>query len=345
MQDFLDTNHIELLSADGKLLTLHDLATWRAVMTGESINQMQEVVRRSDGTTIPILVSAIPLTDLCTLHPSISGPLIDIPNSDDNMWDQVALVVHQDVSTLKEAEALKDEFINLATHELRTPVTILAMGTDMLVSRSERGKGQKLDERQEKILRDMRQATHQLSKITEDLVDVTRLQSGHLKIEPTTTDLIALTRNIIDQLQLTTQLHQIKLHTPLNELSVFVDAARIEQVITNLLSNAIKYSPQGGPIDVTITENLATHEALFKVQDQGLGIPAEQQSRIFGRFMRADNVKAMHIGGTGLGLYLCRELIKCHSGSIWFESKEGVGSTFFFTLPLCTPQPEHPTHA
>jgi signal transduction histidine kinase len=112
-----------------------------------------------------------------------------------------------------------------------------------------------------------------------------------------------------------------------------VDTFRIEQVLYNLLSNAIKYSPQSGPIEITIEENTEPHEAKFSIRDYGLGIPHEQQSHLFGRFFRADNVRVARIGGTGLGLYLCRELVERHGGRIWFESEEGIGTTFFFTLP------------
>ncbi|GLV60964.1 hypothetical protein KDH_77820 [Dictyobacter sp. S3.2.2.5] len=335
MAEFMKENNIQLLGAGGQALPLQQLATYRAIITGESIYQFQEVVRRSDGTTIPILVGAIPLKEHKEDLRRISHHLASASPPD----EQIVLVVHQDVTTLKETEKLKDEFISLATHELRTPVTIVAMGADMLLTRSARGRGQPLDTRQEKIIQDMRQATRQLSKLTEDLVDATRMQAGHLKIERKSVDLIWLARQVIDRLQMTTQIHKINLHTSLDTLCAFVDADRIEQVLTNLLSNAIKYSPQGGPIDVTISDEAGASEALTAVQDHGLGIPTHQQSRIFGRFMRADNVKAMHISGTGLGLYLCRELIESHGGHIWFDSTEGEGSTFFFTLPLCRQPP------
>ncbi|GHO85933.1 sensor histidine kinase [Dictyobacter formicarum] len=331
LKEFMEDNNIKLLGANGQELSFQQLATYQAIMTGANIYQFQEVVRRPDGSVLPILVGAIPLKRDDAPY-RFSHDLFTGIDPD----ERLVLVVHQDVTILKKTEALKEEFINLATHELRTPVTVLAMGADMLLARSARGHGQPLDVRQEKIVQDMRQATRQLSKITEDMVDATRLQVGHLQVKQKPTDLLVLVTQVIDRLQLTTPIHQINLHTSVDKLCVFIDADRIEQVLANLLSNAIKYSPQGGPIDITIKEETRTNEALLQVKDGGLGIPANQQSRIFGRFERADNVKAMHIGGTGLGLYLSRELIECHGGHIWFESEEGVGSTFCFTLPLCS---------
>jgi signal transduction histidine kinase len=116
-----------------------------------------------------------------------------------------------------------------------------------------------------------------------------------------------------------------------------MDRERIEQVLMNLIGNAIKYSPQGGKIAIRIWD--AGEQAVgISVQDEGIGIPASQQGQIFGRFMRADNAHAMSIHGTGLGLYLCRELVEQQGGRIWFESTEGQGTTFFLTLPQKGPQ-------
>jgi hypothetical protein len=108
----------------------------------------------------------------------------------------------------------------------------------------------------------------------------------------------------------------------------------MEQVLSNLIGNAIKYSPEGGAIEVTICADYETHEVLLSVRDQGIGIPLQEQAQVFGRFARADNAQAYGIRGTGLGLYLCRELVEQHGGRIWFESTEGLGSTFFVALPL-----------
>ncbi len=116
-----------------------------------------------------------------------------------------------------------------------------------------------------------------------------------------------------------------------------MDSQRIEHVLANLLTNAIKYCPQGGPVHVTLTTSAGSKEVEIQVQDKGLGIPRHQRTRIFGRFMRADNAQAAGITGTGLGLYLCHELVEQHAGRLWFESEEGVDSTFFLRLPLPGP--------
>jgi len=107
-------------------------------------------------------------------------------------------------------------------------------------------------------------------------------------------------------------------------------------VLTNLIGNAIKYSPQGGQVIVTLWEEATAGIVGISVRDRGLGIPHHQQAQIFGRFMRADNARAWGISGTGLGLYICRELVERHGGQLWFESEEGGGTTFFLTLPIIT---------
>lgn len=260
---------------------------------------------------------------------------------DEQSRPSAILEINRDVTTLKEAEALKDQFISLATHELRSPVTIITGYADRLLSRAAQGKGHELDEWQREIVQEMKQASWQLANLTEDLLDVTRIQAGQFALERRSTNLVELTQKVIKRLQATTDQHQIAFRSTAAQLWAMVDVCRIEQVLSNLLSNAIKYSPGGGPIEVTLEEHTEPHAARFRLRDQGMGIPRAQQAHLFGRFVRGENVRVAGIRGTGLGLYLCRELVERHGGHISFESEEGVGSTFFFSLP-CTEavQPE-----
>ena len=163
---------------------------------------------------------------------------------------------------------------------------------------------------------------------------MTRLQAGRLTLSRKPTDLVALTRHQLLQGQMTTSGHTISLETELSSLMVELDQGRIEQVREHLLSNAVKYSPQGGPIELTVREEVEPHAALLTMRDHGMGIPAEQQAHIFGRFVRAENARSSEITGTGLGLYLSRELVERHGGRLWFESTEGEGTIFFLSLPL-----------
>jgi signal transduction histidine kinase len=145
---------------------------------------------------------------------------------------------------------------------------------------------------------------------------------------------VSLVSRQVRQAQMSTARHVLTFESALSSLIVEIDSMRIEQVLANLLGNAVKYSPQGGPIEVALREEDEPHAALLSVRDQGIGIPAREQAHLFGRFVRAHNARATEIAGTGLGLYLSREFVERHGGRLWFESIEGVGSTFSLSLPL-----------
>jgi PAS domain S-box-containing protein len=329
MLDFLATHRIRLFSTDGRPLPPTAFATVRAVHEGETVRHQQETIRRTDGTTLPVLVNAVALG-----RRLLAGVPAEVGSQPTGPAEPVALVVHQDVTALKAAEQLKDEFLSIAAHELRTPLAVLKGFVQTLIVQTARGKGPQLVEWQLEALQSIDQATARLVELTEDLLDVTRLQAGRLALHVDPTDLVALARRVVTRLQMTTERHTLSLATSVEHLVAQVDPRRMEQVLSNLIGNAIKYSPEGGSIEVTIREEEQAHEALLCVSDHGIGIPAQQQLLVFGRFARADNARAHGIGGTGLGLYLCRELVERHGGRIWFESTEGQGSTFFVALPL-----------
>jgi signal transduction histidine kinase len=171
----------------------------------------------------------------------------------------------------------------------------------------------------------------------------TQLCLKGLVLYPDSLNLITLTQHVIAELQRTTDRHHLSLSlipASLSELLALVDKDRIQQVLSNLLSNAIKYSPHGGAIETTLCKEVQEVQepeqatALISITDHGIGIPQAEHANIFGRFARASNGEIHKIRGTGLGLYLCRELVLQHKGQIWFESHEGIGSTFFVRLSL-----------
>jgi two-component system phosphate regulon sensor histidine kinase PhoR len=329
MSDFLKTNGLRVFHADGRPMAFEDLATLQVLQTGESVYHYQETIVHRDGTTLPILVNAVAIDpqvlELYSQEETTDGSKMPEPS---------AIVVQQDVTALKEAERLKDEFIGIAAHELRTPLAVVKGFSQTLIVQTARGKGPELADWQTEAIQDIDQATTRLVELTEDLLDVTRLQAGRLQLQFEPTDLVALVQRIIKRFRVTTNQHQITFETTEENIVVTIDPRRIEQVMSNLISNAIKYSPDGGNIEVTVLEDKKVNTALLCVRDYGIGIPAYQQGRVFSRFMRADNAHAHNIGGTGLGLYLCRELVERHNGRVWFESIEGQGSTFYVSLPL-----------
>ena len=292
MQEFIATHGIRILDTQGRPLARTEFATLRAVHEGETVLHHQEIIRRPNGSSVPVLVTAIALDSSQEWHAvrQPTGPLA--LHTQHAETEPLALVVHQDVSALKEAEYLKDEFIGVAAHELRNPLAVLKGFAEMLMFQTARGKGVKLAPWQEEALEEIDVATSRLDTLTEDLLDVTRLQAGRLILSRSSTDLVALARHVITQRQMTTRHHTFTLDAETPSLVVEVDRERIEQVLTNLLSNAIKYSPQGGPIELTICEEDEPHTVLISIRDRGVGIPALDSKPIFlgslcGQRMRA----------------------------------------------------------
>jgi len=338
MLEFLATKGIRIFDPQGHPLPESHYATLRAVR-GETVLQHQETIRRPDESSLPVLVNALPLGSQESwkmLQEQREGAEQQVSSP-----QAVALVVYQDVAALKETEYLKDEFIGIVAHELRTPLAALRGFADMLLVQTGRGHGPQLADWQKEALMEIDEATTRLSKLTDELLDVTRLQAGRMLLHRVPTDVVPLTRRMVAHLQQTTTRHSITVNTDHISLVAYIDPGRIEQVLINLIGNAIKYSPEGGPVVITIRPRVAESMVEISVQDKGIGIPERQHAQIFGRFMRADNASAWGIGGTGLGLYLSRELVEQHGGHLWFESAEGAGSTFFLTLPLLSTEQEN----
>lgn len=337
MSEFLHMTGVRMFTPDGHELTDDELGTIQTVRFGSEIRHHEEIIRHPDGTTQPILFNAVPL------DPRILGwshPVASNIRDTREPWERGALVVLQDVSALKEAERLKDEFIAIAAHELRTPMTAIRGYATMLLRQSQRQEDGTSDDAadiQREALETIDQATSRLAELTDDLLDVARLQAGRLDLRIEPQDLVALVRRVIKRAQITTQRHAIELRDAPETLVVDIDIQRFEQVLGNLLSNAIKYAPEGGPIELTVQEMAddgARPSALLTITDHGIGIPTDQQTHLFTRFARAMNAKERGISGTGLGLYLSRELVERHNGRIWFDSQEGQGTTFSISLPL-----------
>lgn len=282
--------------------------------------------RRKDGTEFPVEISLSPLET--SGGQQVIGIIRDI-TARKQLEDEL-------LNSRREADRLKDEFIAIAAHELRNPLAALRGFADMLQVQTARGHGPALAEWQVEAIEAIDQSSARLADLTDDLLDVTRLQAGKLLLHLTQLDLVALVRGVVTRLGATTQRHTITLTADQEPILAMLDAPRFEQVVVNLVHNAIKYSPDGGSIVVTITTEADTIR--LGVTDSGIGIPLADQARLFTRFGRADNARA--IGGTGLGLYLCRELVERHQGRIGFTSVEGQGSTFWVVLPLAASDDE-----
>jgi signal transduction histidine kinase len=230
---------------------------------------------------------------------------------------------------MQQAVQLRDQFLSLAAHELKTPLTSLTGQVQLFQRRAEREKH--LTVRDERTLGIITDQVARLNKMVLALLDISRLEMGQLTIERVPVDLCALLRSSIDAMQSTVDDRQIELAYPAQSILVSGDALRLEQVFQNLLQNALKYSQPPEPISVVVTQT--TDQVCIAVEDHGIGIPSAALAHVFQRFYRADNVEEQHLSGMGIGLYVVNEIVTLHGGTVTVDSTEGVGSTFTVVLP------------
>jgi len=230
----------------------------------------------------------------------------------------------------QEAIRIRDTFLSIASHELKTPLTTIVGNVQMLQRRNARDNS--LTERNKRTLDIVAAQAARLNRMVAALLDISRIQTGQLSIERAPLDMYILAQRVVDDLQPTLDRHQIVLNLPDQALIVEGDELRLEQVLHNLLQNAVKYSPAGGVVEMCVEQR--NQYACLMVTDRGIGIPQEALPQLFGRFYRADNVQAQHISGMGVGLYVVKEIVDLHSGRVEVASQEGVGTTFTIYLPL-----------
>jgi signal transduction histidine kinase len=259
------------------------------------------------------------------------------------------------LQTQKELDRLKDQFMSIASHELRTPITsikgfsqILQRNLSSITAQSNSLTDQNTVSKQ---LRSVENIIHQVNRMNEligRLLDFSRIENGQLQLNLTPeVNLTELARRVIEQQSTVNDQHQLQLKVSNSPIFVTCDEARLEQVLNNLVSNAIKYSPSNTLITIGVEEcyqnqrlalpDESRQTALIWVRDQGYGISPEDQARLFERFFRVRSQENTKIEGLGLGLYISHEIVSQHGGQMWVESEPGAGSTFYVALPVQTP--------
>jgi two-component system, OmpR family, sensor histidine kinase VicK len=237
------------------------------------------------------------------------------------------LGIARDITERKHAERQKEIFFSLVTHEIKNPLTAIQMYTDLLI----RDGVKQQNPKQQKMLGAIRSEIETLNQLMNDFMDVNQLQLRKFRIIRAPFHLTEVVSEVVTSCGTTSPDFEITIHGTMRR-RINGDRYRLKQVIANLLSNAIKYSAGSKRIIITIKQE--KQQVVLSVQDFGIGIPKADQKSVFDLYYRVRKHGHASVKGHGLGLYICREIIKSHKGKIWVESEENNGSTFSFSLPL-----------
>lgn len=240
------------------------------------------------------------------------------------------VIILHDISREKLIERMKTEFVSLAAHQLRTPLSAIKWTLKMLLD----GDLGEITKEQEEFIGKTYRSNERMINIINDLLDVTRIEEGRYLYKPAFAQIENIIQLVINSYQEEIKEKRIKFKfkTPKVKLpKIKIDIEKMRLAIQNLFDNAIRYTPLGGEVKVSLKH--AKKKIEFQIQDNGMGIPEDQKERIFTKFFRGTNVVRMETDGTGLGLFIAKNIIEAHGGKIWFESKEGKGTAFYFTLP------------
>lgn len=302
---------------NGRKVDVMDRPVMKAFLTGKTVSD-RTFYEKKDGSLLPVYLTVSPIM--------FRGKPIG------------AIEVFRDLTSEIENDKLKSDFISIASHQLRTPLSAINMYARML----DGGIAGELTEQQRPYLQTILSSVERMNTLIDTLLNITRIEAGNIHMKLSTIHPNDLVREIMAEFIPAARAKDITLTANIPEKMApnYTDGLLVKEICANLLSNAIKYTPDGGKVTLTITDS--PKEIHWQVTDTGYGIPAEQQKNIFLKFFRADNITRKDVSGTGLGLYLIKNLAETLGGDLWFESKENVGSTFHFTLPRAQPPADEP---
>ncbi|MEO6458044.1 MAG: PAS domain-containing sensor histidine kinase [Chloroflexia bacterium] len=307
----------------------------------DDVYAFETVVRRADGT-VRIVESRIGFIQEDGRRTAMLSIIRDITERVrlEEERDELLARERQARADAEEAVRSRDLFLSVVSHDLKNPLAIIKGNTQLLQRHIKNSTVPRIERLNDGLSR-IDETVNRMNLVLDDLMDFAGVQSGQqLSLQRKVVDLVGLMRRIVVDRQGTTELHQIRFIANQGRLTGVWDANRLERVVENILSNAIKYSPQGGEIEVSVSqvEGISGRRAVITVRDKGLGISAEDLPYIFEWFRRAGNVSGK-ISGAGIGLASARHTVEQHGGTIEVESEVGEGSTFTITLPLNAPGP------
>ncbi len=284
------------------------LPAQEAAATGKTVTPREMDLVFEDGRVLPMLVGAVPLS---TADGRVRG----------------SVAVGADISEQKQAMAVKDDFIGMVSHELKTPLTVVIGAIKTAMS-----EGVSPQDARE-LLQDASWGAETMADIVDNLLELSRWQANRLNLQTARVDATAVVGRMVERASRKSEKHRLVADVPADLPEVRVDRTRVERILDNLVDNAIKYSPEGG--EVKISARREADHIVVSVTDQGIGIAPTDTAKLFQPFVRLDSlIPTTTLKGIGLGLVVCRRLVEAHGGRIWVESGPGKGSTFFFTLPM-----------
>lgn len=242
----------------------------------------------------------------------------------------VGTLVSRFVGQIASLNRMKSEFVAVASHQLRTPISAIRWEVELLLNKMKDG----LNKSQIEKIENIAQLSHRMTRLINDLLDVARIDQGKLILKRQNFNLVKLAKEILDESIIAYEMRHIAVSFDTEEglPDVFGDSEKVRLALDNLISNAFKYTTSGGKIRVGLFKK--GENIVFEVDDNGVGIPEEQLARVFEKFFRSDNAIKYQTEGTGLGLYISKNIIEQLGGRIWFQSIENVGSKFSFSLPV-----------
>lgn len=293
---------------DGTAIDMMDRPVTRAILTGKTVSTRTSY-RRKDGSLVPVALTVSPI-----MH---------------NHKPIGAIEIFRDISLDIKSDKMKTDFISVASHQLRTPLSAINVYTHML----DDGMAGELNPDQSAFVKSILSSVERMNHLINTLLNITRIEAGGVNVKLTRIKVQSLAKQILEELTTEASKKGLKM---IDKIDVDVpplhsDGLLVREIMVNLLSNAVKYTPSGGT--VTVKLRAKGNNIIFCVQDTGYGIPLSAQEHIFTKFFRADNILSEDVSGTGLGLYLTKTIAESLNGELWFESKEGVGSSFYFSLP------------
>lgn len=312
IRDFFNTNPKDLIGRYIRNLKRISSLSSLAKLLGEEIKEIQrkELQLRED---LVLEISTIPVLR--------------------ELEEIGTLVVLRDITREKTIERLKTEFVSISAHQLRTPLSAIKWTLRMILD----GDAGEVPKEQRELLEKSYTSNERMIGLINDLLNVTRIEEGRFLYSLKRYDIVKLVEKVFNQLKEMAQRKGLNFEflKPKTMIpNVDVDAEKMSVVFQNLIDNAIHYTRAKGRVEVRLEYLKEKEQILFSVKDTGIGIPEHQQQRVFSRFFRGTNAIKSETEGTGLGLFISKNIVEAHGGTIWFKSEEDKGSTFYFTLPL-----------